>query len=168
MNQDSSTNIMLIDQNIWQLIGLDPTLEEQIEYNEQFENEAWMMLVFEKLKEILGQGDYNDLVTRINSSSLTFSEISELVKDIYQSKKLDLEAAYDECLETVLHSFVEDQINLIEKRVKVIKEQTEREVKLSLIKTLWDLFSTQQWDQMGTIFKKIDGYQLPEGLVLHL
>ena len=71
-------------------------------------------------------------------------------------------------MEEVLEIFVEDQIAFLEKRIKAIKDETERGVKLSLINNLKELFTSKQWDQMGEIFKKIEGYQLPESLVLHL
>ena len=158
----------LIDTDIWEVVGLNITPEEQQEYNEQFNKEAWLTLLDEKLPKILQEGEYKSFKTRVAELNMTPEQFVEKIKDIYSTLECDLEKDFDSCMEEVMRVFVEDQINYIERRLKSLKDQTEREVKLSLIKTLRDLFSQNQWDQMGVIFRKIDGYQLPEGLVLHL
>jgi len=158
----------LIDTDIWEVVGLNITPEEQQEYNEQFNKEAWLTLLDEKLPKILQEGEYKSFKTRVAELNMTPEQFVEKIKDIYSTLECDLEKDFDSCMEEVMRVFVEDQINYIERRLKSLKDQTEREVKLSLIKTLRDLFSQNQWSQMGVIFRKIDGYQLPEGLVLHL
>ncbi len=158
----------LIDTNIWEVVGLTITPEEQQEYNEQFNREAWLTLLDEKLPKVLQEGEYKSFKAKVAELNMTPEQFVEKIKDIYSTLDCDITADFDSCMEEVMTIFVEDQINYIERRLKSLKNQTEREVKLSLIKTLRDLFSQRQWDQMGVIFKKIDGYQLPEGLVLHL
>lgn len=160
--------VNIIDYNIWDVVGLNLTPEEQVEYNVQFEKEAWLTLLDKKLRLVMGEGDYKSFYNRFLEKGFNEDECVEKIKDIYSTHGKNIEEDFDSCLEEVMELFVEDQMNFLERRLKSIKDQTEREVKLSLVKTLRDLLNLKQWSQMGEIFKKIDGYQLSEGLVLHL
>lgn len=158
----------LTEYSIWDVLGLDLTEEDKESMLEDLIEAAWMDLIDNGLKEKLGEQKYNELFENLKSQNLGTEEFVQAVKDKLTIMNLDIDTELDKSMEKVLKEFIQDQVTYLEKRVNGIKEQTEREVKLSLIKTLWDMISTEQWDQMGDIFRKVDGYQLPEGLVLHL
>lgn len=158
----------LIEKNIWEVIGLDISEEAQSEQLTQFAEAAWLLLIDQKLPKVIGQGEYKSLCESFNSKSVSIDQFVQQIQDIYAANGADINKDYDEAMEEVLQMFVEDQITFLEKRIKAIKDETERGVKLSLINNLKELFTSKQWDQMGEIFKKIEGYQLPESLVLHL
>lgn len=162
------TTKQITDYSIWDVLGLDLTDKDKEDMIEDFMTAAWMDLIDSGLKEKLGEAKYQKLYDQLKEKNYTKEEFIQAIKDELHVQSIDVEAEYNKSMCKVLKEFIQDQVSYLEKRVKSIKEQTERDVKLSLIKSLWDLFSVEQWDQMGVIFRKIDGYQLPEGLVLHL
>ncbi len=158
----------ILDYYIWDVVGLDVDGDERTDLESGLEESAWFKFLAEDLEELLGTDEYHHFVNKMTKKRTTKEQFVLAVKQKLQDKSIDFDEKMDESLTSTLKTFVADQIDYLEKDINELQDQTEKTLKLSFIKNLRELFEKEEWDKMGELFRKINGYTVQKSMVVNI
>jgi hypothetical protein len=167
--EETVTNNNILDFDLFQVCGLEVDEETRLDIEAGLYRAAVIELLENELPRVMGEEQYSKL-----EESLEEMDMSDSVKFVEaitlkgQELGIEVKQILDQVVSRVEEEFVQDQINYFERKAQKITDPTQKELKLSAIRDLKNLFSKKSWEQMGALFKSANLYTMQDSLVLSL
>lgn len=166
---NNETKKGILDYDLFDICGLDIDPLTKLDIESGIYKSALIDLLENKLPSLIGDDRYSELESRMDEVDLSDTEkFMASLKGLCSEYNIEVDSIVNESLEEIQEDFIEDQINFFERKAAKIKDETQRELKLSSVRDLKSLFKNKAWADMGEVFKSANLYTMPEPLALHL
>ena len=150
----------ITEQDIFKIIGLEVTEEERLDIESGLYHAAMIEFLDNYLEAVIGKNKLDELNKKSETENLTLDALIDLIGKYVTDAGEDMNQEIKAPLNKVYMEFIQDQIDLLQQTVDGLEANDTKVIKQSLLKTLKDMFSNHQWDQMGDVFRKVDLYKI--------
>lgn len=159
----------ILDYDLFDVCGLDVDPSTKLDIESGIYKSALMDLLENKLPSQIGENKYSEIEARMEEVDTSdIEKFMSSLRNLCKEYNIEVEPIINESLEEIQEDFIEDQIIFFERKAAKIKDDTQRELKLSSVRDLKSLFKVKAWKDMGEVFKSANLYTMPEPLALHL